>query len=732
MKRTFDDLIWYKVIWPRPFDLQIIQELLSHLAGAHINSPIIWEVRSSGHKVIHLVGVEKFYANKLKGIFSSHGQVHFISNNFERTAVSSARRLQISHPSLSLNNNYALAVTRACLAVLAQANESEEIVLQIILGPSFSPAIVPTQLQNPHTTWLESILGNITPASHESRKSLIEKSSFHGFSCTIRLGAKSNIADAQIRNLLSALRILESAGVKIYAVPEKAIAVNEARAPWHFPLRLSAKELSNFLLLPFGEESLPGVMGLHPKLLLPPDWLKYSANKSTDYRFASSQGDNDDSDKKHLSLLPRDSLEHAIILGPTGSGKSNVMLSLIMANINAGQSILVVDPKADLVTDILSRIPEEREDEVVVIDPSDSCPVGVNPFSLIKNQNQDLVADAILAVFKEIFADSWGIRTQDILSSALLTLAKTEGMSLVLLPALLTNVQFRQKILKNIDDKIGLEPFWASYEAMSKAERNQAIAPVLNKMRQFLLRPGLRNILGQSNPKFSLSDLFTKRRIVLVPLNKGIIGAESARLLGSLIVGMTWTLALNRAKEPPHRRHIINIFIDELQDYLSLPTDLSDALAQARGLGIGLVLAHQYRNQLSPSIRASIDANARNKIVFGLNSGDARDIADMAPELEPVDFMLLPRYHIYTSLISGGKSTGWISGQTLPPSASFRSAVEIKAKSMERYGQDANQTKADYFEALGYQTDSEKPQEKSDGIEKDNKGKEDIGRKKRQ
>lgn len=109
---------------------------------------------------------------------------------------------------------------------------------------------------------------------------------------------------------------------------------------------------------------------------------------------------------------------------------------------------------------------------------------------------------------------------------------------------------------------------------MRDSERRTEIAPVLNKIRQFLYRPGLRNILGQSNPKFQLTDLFYKRKIILVPLNKGTIGAESARLLGSLIVGLTWTLALSRANIPAYKRHIISLYIDELQDYLTLPTDL--------------------------------------------------------------------------------------------------------------------------------------------------------------
>ena len=94
-------------------------------------------------------------------------------------------------------------------------------------------------------------------------------------------------------------------------------------------------------------------------------------------------------------------------------------------------------------------------------------------------------------------------------------------------------------------------------------------------------------------PSRSSPSSFYQRKIVLVPLNKGIIGGECARLLGSMIVGLTWTLALSRAKLPPEKRHMVAVYIDELQDYLSLPTDLSDALAQARGLGLSLTLAHR-------------------------------------------------------------------------------------------------------------------------------------------
>ena len=301
---------------------------------------------------------------------------------------------------------------------------------------------------------------------------------------------------------------------------------------------------------------------------------------------------------------------------------------------------------------------------------------------------------------KEVFSENWGIRSQDILSAALLTLSQTKDASLLWLPALLTNEKFRHSITDELTDEIVLKPFWKHYDAMRDSERRTEIAPVLNKIRQFLYRPGLRNVLGQSNPKFQLTDLFFKRKIILVPLNKGTIGSESARLLGSLIVGLTWTLALSRANIPAYKRHIISLYIDELQDYLSLPTDLADALAQARGLGVGITMAHQYRAQLPPDIRAGIDANARSKIVFGLNATDAKEVATMAPELDALDFMTLPRYEIYTNFMSGGRATGWIRGVTIPPMEALRSPAEFRAVSQASYGVPHEVTEREFLTLL--------------------------------
>jgi hypothetical protein len=302
----------------------------------------------------------------------------------------------------------------------------------------------------------------------------------------------------------------------------------------------------------------------------------------------------------------------------------------------------------------------------------------------------------MLAVFHGLWSSNWGPRLQDILHSSLLTLAARDDASLCLLPALLTNPTIRQRLRAELDDPVGLEPFWAWFDSISDAERQQAIAPVLNKLRPFLLRPSVRAIVGQVQPKFRIDDVFTGRKIVLVSLAKGLIGPEAAALLGSLFIAELWQAVLGRAAVAPQRRHVVPVYLDEFQDYVHLPTDMSDALAQARGLGIALALGHQHLAQLPGALRAAVLTNARSRICFQLAGEDAQTMARFSDgRLDAKDFQRLRRFEAYAQLVVDGEVANYASIKTMPLSPATVDTTRIRGVSRSRYGRPAAEVDAE-------------------------------------
>lgn len=699
---------WRQIWWPRPLTPDLALELLDRIAADRQLGSVALEARVSKGQVRYFVGVHARRLREFESLAASLVPGTRLSEPqpLARPRVTFAGRLKVSHPTLSLNIDRVMATTRAVLAGLAMATMKDEtVVLQIVLGTRLSPRFVTNDTLDPTQHWFDLLIHGTRPANSETRASMKHRATLHGCKATIRIGSTADSkgrARSLISGVLSGLRVAQAAGVRISLLGDNEPHVLHASLPWRWPLQLSSREMVLLMGWPLdttGEMPLPGHPPTHPRLIAPPERLMESKSP-----FGETTAPGVDI---QFGISGSDTLQHTWLLGPTSSGKSTAMLALIMDAIRSGRGVLVIDPKTDLVNDVLARIPDDRADDVVIIDPTDSRPVGLNPLRN-NGRRSALTADSLLAVFKELSGDAWGPRTEDVFMSALLTLTQYEGATLTMLPALLTNDHFRRKLVRNINDHFGLSGFWSGYEAMSPQQRAQVIAPTMTRMRQFLLRPQLRAVLGQAQPSFDLLDLFTKRRIVLVSLNRGQIGTESARLLGSLIVGQLWPLVLARAALPPERRRIVNVFIDEVQDYLALPTDLEDALSQARSLGVGFTIAHQYRRQLPVGLRSGVDANARNKIVFGLNAEDAAEVAKQAPELEARDFIYLPRFAIYTNLVQDGSSTGWFSGRTLPPEAATREPVSLRVRSANLYGQDAHEVEVEALRQIGIKTEPER------------------------
>lgn len=670
--------------WQRPFEFQTVCDTVVHLSGLTGRKPFIWEVRVNANYIKFLLGFVPTDESKLKRLFSTHNNVQFSELKNKRANHLLASQIKINHQHFSLKTDNIESMVRSFLSISSNLDKNEEVSLQLVVGKSRAPSPIPKNLPNLSSTWFQRLTSNIPPLSPESQKLMKEKLHYATFQTVIRLGIVTPEKARQITLLnqaMASLRIIESNGASFRFKKINTKEIDDAEMPWSPQTHLSALELASLLMLPAGEADMP-TFPCHPKTIIPP--IAYSIPEK---KYLRTFGNTMESTARPLHIPLQNALMHTQICAPTGAGKSVVITNLALQDIEAGRSVVVVDAKQDTITQILERIPEKRDRDVIVLDPSSTRLVGVNIFNLVHHGiSPELVTDMLLNIFEKLFPDNFGIRSRDVLLAGISTLAKTPNSNLAMLPTLLTNKAFRQRILQNIEDPLGLESFWNYYENLSDAECQQLIAPSLNKLRQLFNRPSMRAILGQSNPKFSLMDIFTSRKVVLINLNKGVLGTESARLLGSIITASLHALTLRRAQIPPEKRHPVMIYIDEFSAYISVAEDFEESLAMARSLGVGYTLAHQTLSQLPTSLKFAIEANCKNKIIFGLSMSDAREIARQTTELSAEDLHTLPPYQVYARVPMFANHYKWISGRTNPLPPASRDGAKLFLSSLLKYG----------------------------------------------
>lgn len=684
-------LEWRELHFDTTLTTNAVSTVLERLATARELGVIGLELHADEKHLRWLIGVEPHRLDALKQTLTALLAVRVVKPRWKRPEVDIAARLHETGRGLTLAPEKVTAVIRSLYGTLTGLTGTEHVVIQLLLGHRIAPGSW-QRVEAPN--WLELLLTS-PPKARASRPTSSRSGEDHGFSLTLRIGATGS-PPGRLRQLITSiggvLRGLETSSSTLGLENEQPVRLSEPQLPWRWPLHLRVNETTALTGWPIGEPPLPMFGSIHPRLLTPKHDLEPSERVIGEL---TASGRNDP-----LAIPIADAAFHTHLMGPTGSGKSTVMLSLIEADMKAGRGVFLIDPKGDLATDVLARIPASRQNDVVVIDPTSSNPIGFNPLDAA-NRDPSVTADTLLATFESLFKENWGIRTADVLSAAFLTLARMEGANLLWLHPLLTNPAFRKRLLNEQRDPLGTDAFWRQYDAKKPDAQAVEIAPVLNKVRQLILRPGLRAVLGQTRPRFDIGDLFSKQRIVIVNLNSGLLGSDAAKLLGTLLLGQLWSRLLARQALPKARRHMVGIYIDEVHDFIAgLPGDLADALAQARSLGAGFVLAHQYRSQLSPAMVQAVEANTRNKIYFGMNGLDAAATAKLMPGLEQQDLMLLPKYHAYANVMQDGDSTGWMSIRTLPPTPTQQHATDAYAASQERYGVPAEQTEHDLIQLI--------------------------------
>lgn len=656
---------------PRPLDADTALALVGRLAADRQVAQLTWEIRAEGGRVRHLVGgrpvdiarLARLLGHFLPGCHLDDAPEHAPA----RPAVQSAGRLRVRPSYLPLSMDIPEAVSRAVLSALAvPLADDEALVVQVVLGPRILPSVLPAEVPDPSLPLGRLLLTGTRQAGTELRARLRKRAEHPGFMATIRVGAAAGTQKRRstlLLGVLSGLTVAQGPGTRIRLVRDSAARLNHARRPWLWPLRLSVPELLGPLAWPLGNEELPGLPPLHPKPLRASDQVN-----QVERVFALSAAPGDD---RRLGIAPQDQTFHGVAYGPSGSGKTNVLLHLITADIAAGRPVVVLDPKRQLIDDILARVPPHRVDDIVELNAADGNPVGFNPLD-IGGRDPDVVVDGILAVFASVFADGYGPRTADLFSSGLRTLARGSSpnapAALTDLPRLFADPAFRRAYVGRVQGDLALAQFWAAWDEQGPAAQAAVLAAPMNKLRQFLLRPAVVRMLDQRQGHFRLRDTFRNNKVVLVPLNEGLIGPGVASLIGSLVIAEVWQAVQERAGEPNAHLRPGVVYVDEAPRFVHFPTSLADALAISRSLSVGWFLAAQFRSQFAPELRTAVDINARSKIAFASEADDAREMAaKLAPELEAADFMSLPRFHAYANLVANGAPSGWGLVRTLPP-----------------------------------------------------------------
>ncbi len=355
------------------------------------------------------------------------------------------------------------------------------------------------------------------------------------------------------------------------------------------------------------------------------------------------------------------------VLGPTGRGKTTALCNIYLDAARLGLGGAYIEPKGDAVDEILKRIPAERADDVVLLDFGDELyPPALNLLACAP-EDEDLHVEALVGIFRRLFGRFWGPRSEDIFRSALATLLANRSdtrsaPTLADVLALLTDPA--EKARHPVSDPVALAQFWRQWRTFSASQREQALAPLANKLRAFLGRRALRNVLCQEGaPDFE--RLVGERKLLLVSLPARTLG-DAADLVGSVIVYRLWQAAQRLGPDPMRPPFVC--LVDEAHRFCRLPGGLAQALAEARGYRLGFVLAHQHLAQLTdPDLAEAVEANCQTKLCFALPPHDAhRMVAHFAPRLDESDLRRLGRYRIACRISHDGRQLPAATAATLP------------------------------------------------------------------
>ncbi|MBL8680142.1 MAG: type IV secretion system DNA-binding domain-containing protein [Myxococcales bacterium] len=389
-----------------------------------------------------------------------------------------------------------------------------------------------------------------------------------------------------------------------------------------------------------------------------------------------------------FGIRAADLARHALVVGRTGAGKSVLLERLILGQIERGMGVALIDPHGDLAESVLARIPRFRINDVVLFDPADRAhPVALNVLDRQPGVEPALIVAGVISVFRKLFAESWGPRTEHVLRNVLFAQFATAEPTLVECLRMLVDESYRVRIVERVGDPI-VRQFWMKeFTAYSASFRAEVIAPVQNKLSALLTDPVIRAVVERHRSAFSCREVMDKGRVLIANLAKGRIGEDASVVFGALFTLLLQLAAYSRVDTPPEQRRRFTLYADEFQTYVT--HGFPEILTEGRKFGFGAVLASQGVGALDEALRRTLLGNVGSLLSFRVGAEDAALLApEFEPDLRAHDLANLGRHQLALKLSIDGVTSPPFTAVAIPPkpAPNATTADVIRRVSRERYG----------------------------------------------
>ena len=392
--------------------------------------------------------------------------------------------------------------------------------------------------------------------------------------------------------------------------------------------------------------------------------------------------------RRKFGIKKDDRRRHMYLVGKTGMGKSTVMENMIIEDIRAGHGVGVIDPHGDLVEKILEFIPSNRINDIIYVNPADmDWPIAFNVLESVDEKHKHLVASGLMGVFKKIWPDVWSARMEYIMNNTILALLDYPGSTMMGIQRMLSDKEFRKKVVDKITDPV-VKMFWVEeFAKYNERFASEAIAPIQNKVGQFLSSTMIRNIVGQVKSTIDMREIMDNGKVFLLNLSKGRIGEDNARLLGGMIITKLQISAMERVDIPMEDRRDFFLYVDEFQNFAT--ESFASILSEARKYRLDLILAHQYLEQLDEKVLPAVFGNVGTIVCFRIGAQDAEFMEkEFMPKFEQTDLVNITKFNMYVRLMIDGVASEPFSATGLPPlkdEEKTENLEKIIRSSRERY-----------------------------------------------